>query len=80
MSIEKCIENIENSLSLDNHQADKIYRSFWKFVEERITKNGSCKINGLGNFYLEEDNESFKKQYILKFKVDNKLINKLQKK
>lgn len=73
MSLEKCLKIISSELELDDQISYKLYKTFWDMIESIICKEGSFTVDGIGTFYLEQNPESKKEEYILKFKASEKL-------
>ncbi|HOJ64890.1 MAG TPA: hypothetical protein PLE45_10775 [Spirochaetota bacterium] len=73
MSLEKCLKIISEELELDEQTSAKLYKTFWDMIEELIYKQGSVTVDGVGTFYLEQNPESSKEEYVLKFKASERL-------
>ncbi len=73
MSLEKCLKIIASELEIDDANSSKLYKTFWDMIEDIVCKEGSVTVDGVGTFYLEQNPESKKEEYVLKFKASEKL-------
>lgn len=73
MSLERCLKIIAEELEIDEPTSQKLYKTFWDMIEDMIYQEGSVTVDGVGTFYLEQNPESKKEDYILKFKASERL-------
>ncbi|OHD23998.1 MAG: hypothetical protein A2086_01920 [Spirochaetes bacterium GWD1_27_9] len=76
MDNEKIIKIISEKLNLSPEHSEKIYNSFWKYIEELLAQNGIIEISGVGTFSLEEK-ENSKNEYTIKFVPDKEFVEEI---
>jgi len=77
VSIEQSINILQEKYELSDMKSAKLYKKFWAFIEEKIWKEGSATIAGIGSFSLILNEEAEKEEYNLVFNPDKKFLKKI---
>ncbi|MCG8571023.1 MAG: HU family DNA-binding protein [Spirochaetes bacterium] len=77
--MDKAVSFIAEQLSIKSGDAQKIFDSFWDFIEEKIVNEGEVTIDGLGTFSFKEVEKDGKITYELQFDPETGFKNAIGK-